>query len=247
MLPRAYGLRRLIGAGLRITPATAALIPVFWQWRHRRRAAQLYARYRAHTMLSPEAFADNLSLCRTVASYVPGVVIECGVWRGGMSAAMAEILGADRTYYLFDSFEGLPDADPTTDGAWAIARLANAASHPYGRVAAAEADAEAAMRMSGARRYHLIKGWFEHTLPKFVPPAPIAVLRLDADLYRSTRQCLDALYPYVAPGGLVLIDDYYSPWAGCARAVHEYLGQQPEPTTRLRQSPASVAYLCKPV
>jgi O-methyltransferase len=34
-------------------------------------------------------------------------VIENGVWRGGMSAATAELMGPDREYFLFDSFEGL--------------------------------------------------------------------------------------------------------------------------------------------
>lgn len=36
--------------------------------------------------------------------------MECGVWRGGMIASISEILGNNREYYLFDSFEGLPQA-----------------------------------------------------------------------------------------------------------------------------------------
>ncbi len=42
--------------------------------------------------------------------HVKGCVVECGVWRGGMSAGMAEVLGPDREYFLFDRFEGLPPA-----------------------------------------------------------------------------------------------------------------------------------------
>ena len=40
--------------------------------------------------------------------HLQGCVIETGVWRGGISAGMSEVLGKDRTYFLFDSFEGLP-------------------------------------------------------------------------------------------------------------------------------------------
>ena len=59
------------------------------------------------------------------------------------------------------------------------------------------------------------------------------MLRLDADLYRSTRECLGALYPHVALGGLILID---------ARAVHEFLSQRTG-RDRIRESPAGVAYI----
>lgn len=208
-------LNRRIGAGLRATPA-AALVPVLQRWRHRQRAARLYARYRDATMVPLDRFADNLELCRSVDPG-PGAVVECGVWRGGMIAAMAEVLGPARPYYLFDSFAGLPDADPGLDGAWAVDRLANAATHPHGRLVAAATDAEAAMQRAGARTYALVKGWFADTLPTFVPAAPIAVLRLDADLYRSTRECLEALYPHVMPGGLILIDDYYAPGLRASR------------------------------
>jgi hypothetical protein len=99
------------------------------------------------------------------------------------------------------------------------------------------------MRRAAVPNVRFVKGWYQDTLSGFVPPAPIVVLRLDADWYESTRQCLQALYPHVARGGLILIDDYYS-WDGCARAVHEYLAQR-DAQERIRRSPAGVAYLVK--
>ena len=78
------------------------------------------------------------------------------------------------------------------------------------------------MKLSGATSFSLIRGWFSETIPRFIPPSPIAVLRLDGDWYDSTRVCLENLYPQVAPGGIVIIDDYYN-WDGCARAVNEFL------------------------
>ena len=48
------------------------------------------------------------------------------------------------------------------------------------------------------------------------------MLRLDGDWYESTRVCLENLYPHVAPGGIVIVDDYYN-WDGCARAVNEFV------------------------
>jgi O-methyltransferase len=51
--------------------------------------------------------------------------------------------------------------------------------------------------------------------------AGIAMIRLDGDLYASTRDALAALYPLLRRGGLVYVDDYGS-FPGCARAIDEY-------------------------
>ena len=46
----------------------------------------------------------------------------------------------------------------------------------------------------------------------------IALLRLDTDWYESTRHELEHLYPRLAPGGVLIIDDYGA-WQG--RALKE--------------------------
>ena len=59
-------------------------------------------------MIPKGTYIENLRICRSY-SFLEGDIIECGTWKSGMIAGMAEILGNDnRTYYLFDSFEGLP-------------------------------------------------------------------------------------------------------------------------------------------
>jgi hypothetical protein len=57
---------------------------------------------------------------------------------------------------------------------------------------------------------------------------PIGVLRLDGDWYDSTMVVLERLYDAVAPGGLVIIDDYYV-WPGCSQAVHDFLSDRGSP------------------
>jgi O-methyltransferase len=190
------------------------------------------------------AWYDNLALCDQHARR-PGCLVECGVWRGGMSAAMAELLGPGRRSYLFDSFEGLPPADPEKDGQRAIAYQADPGGAFYhDNCRAEQAFASQAMALAGVPDANLVAGWFKDTLPGFMPPEPIRVLRLDGDWYDSTRICLEALYPHVAPGGLILIDDYFA-WDGCARAVHEYLAEQKGHQERVRQTRRGVAYIIK--
>lgn len=52
--------------------------------------------------------------------------------------------------------------------------------------------------------------------------SPIAILRLDADWYASTKVCLDFLFDKVVKGGFVIIDDYLC-YEGCRKAVNEFL------------------------
>jgi O-methyltransferase len=229
---RFVALNRFLGQVLRSNALTAPVVP-------RIRAARLYARYRDYTMVPRPRFLDNLWIAGRCT--VPGAVVECGVWRGGMSAALAELLGPERHYYLLDSFEGLPPADAEKDGVRAVAYQADPMGTSYHDNCRAEAAwAERAMTRAGVPRYTLVKGWFADTLPAF-DPGPIALLRLDSDWYQPTLECLEALHPLVVPGGLILIDDYDT-WDGCTRAVHDYLSRH-SLAERIRQTPRGVTYI----
>jgi O-methyltransferase len=92
------------------------------------RAFKIYRRYHDFTMVWPIPFAANLALCKAKAPRT-GCIVECGVWRGGMSAGIADILPG-RQHFLFDSFEGLPLARGI-DGEAAIAFQRNKDSPAY--------------------------------------------------------------------------------------------------------------------
>ena len=208
------------------------------RWRLR----QLWRRFAAHTMLKPEAFKANLELVSRFAD-IPGCVVECGVWRGGMSGAMAILLGPRRTYHLYDSFEGLPSAQ-AIDGSTARAWQEDRTSPSYHDNCRAEQSfAEEAMRLAGARDCRFVKGWFEDTAPRFDRAEQIAILRLDGDWYASTMVCLEHLFDAVVPGGLVIFDDYYA-WDGCSRAVHDFLSRR-QLTERIQQWGEHVAFMVK--
>lgn len=196
-------------------------------------ANNAYEKYCAYTMIPKGTFIENLRLCQKINN-IRGCVVECGVWRGGMIASIAEILGNNRRYYLFDSFEGLPPAKQI-DGKDALAWQSNKDSiYYYDNCKAEELYAKEAMEMASASDYRIVKGWFLETLSKFPLDESIALLRLDGDWYDSTMQCIEALYPKVAQGGIIIVDDYYT-WDGCSRAVHDYLSRHQLPH-RIRQA-----------
>ena len=77
------------------------------------------------------------------------------------------------------------------------------------------------------RRYGLLddqvrflRGWFKDTLPG-APIEKLALVRLDGDMYSSTMDAVEALYPRLQSGGYILVDDYGAV-PGCREAIDEY-------------------------
>jgi hypothetical protein len=180
-------------------------------------------------MVHEESLIELAHQVRAIlALNIPGDFVECGVWRGGASFLMADILRQagvrDRRVWLFDSFAGLP-APQAVDGPAAVAyteQTDNAWYHDN-CTASLEEVQRSASELGLASYTTLVKGWFDQTLPTHRQRiGPIALLRIDGDWYASVRCCLDNLYDQVVEGGLVVLDDYYA-WDGCAIAVHEFL------------------------
>ena len=174
----------------------------------------------AQTMVGIERLRNvRFAVERVIAERIPGDLIEAGTWRGGVGILMRGLLRAhgvtDRRIYLADSFQGLPEPSP---------------DYP-----ADEGDRSHAMEplsvsveevRENFRRYGLlddtvqfVEGWFRDTLPP-LRGREWAVVRLDGDMYESTMDGLTNLYPGLAPGGFLIVDDYALP--PCLEAVEDY-------------------------
>jgi O-methyltransferase len=208
-----------------------------------------FRKFRPYTMIHDRPFRENLLLAKKALlnpALDGAAIVECGTWKGGMAAALVEIGGPNRTYYFFDSFEGLPAAE-AIDGKSAKDYQADTKNPEYfDNCRASVDDLKGALALATNRtdRIRIIPGFFESSFKEFEPPQ-IAVLRLDGDWYSSTMICLQKFWNYVLPGGLILIDDYYT-WDGCARAVHEFLFKV-EATERVQQGriSGSIAFIQK--
>lgn len=179
------------------------------------------------TMTSAQRIAAVVQAVRYVeARGIPGDFVECGVWRGGSSMAAALAFSTPRTLHLFDTFEGMSapgDDDRRFDGAPAGALIGAAGDDDLIHCCAALDEVKGNLASTGyAGEVRYIQGRVEETLPERAPER-IAILRLDTDWYASTRHELEHLYPRLAPGGVLIIDDY-GYWAGARKAVDEYFG-----------------------
>lgn len=174
---------------------------------------------------------------------IPGDFVECGVFAGSQSAAMARAImdnwkananpcfpRPERRVHLFDSFIGIPASGPED-------RDYNAGGHQPGTAACSLEQVKAYMRRweipDELLVYH--EGLFADTMKwgRFADGRrwgqhdieTISVLRLDGDLYASTKVCMEYLYPLVTPGGWVIVDDYNLD--GCRKALHEFVMPAP--------------------
>lgn len=143
-----------------------------------------------------------------IAEGVPGDLIEAGVWRGGASILMRGVLAAHdepgRRVFAADSFEGLPEPDGER-------YPLDAADLNYDEeeLAVSLEEVRANFERYGLLddRVRFVEGWFRDTLPALADES-FAVVRLDGDLYESTMDGLVNLYPRLAVGGYLILDDY---------------------------------------
>lgn len=169
---------------------------------------------------------------------IQGCFIECGIGMGAqiaaiqlaMSDAVGEV-GQRRHIWAFDSYQGIPLAGPNDAEQPGISGpITHDVNLPIkDRLCSSGQAAHSVENVkSNFANLHLpvhnvsfIEGWFQDTLPFYAKSVgPIALLRLDGDLYESTKCCLDELYEMVVPGGIVIIDDYAL--AGCKKAVTDF-------------------------
>jgi len=218
--------RTLTAAVDRVLPHDLALV--------RRKPVDLAARTagtgppppHAETMVGLERL-ENVHRCiKDVLEHdIPGDLMECGVWRGGVVIFMRgalEAYGDDaRRVWAADSFAGLPKPDgerypaDTGNDLWTDPDLAVSLADVRGAFGRYDLLDE---------RVRFVEGWFRDTLPG-VAVERLALLRLDGDMYELTMVALRSLYPKLSVGGYVIVDDYQPKHPGCVRAVDEFLAE----------------------
>jgi O-methyltransferase len=173
-----------------------------------------------------------------VETGVLGSLVECGVGAGSQIGAMRDAIGTARTIYGFDSFEGIPlasDEDDQQPGMTEKPVVKYTTERDLLKTSGITAHSLHDVRNSLSRWFHgsvssivLVKGWFQDTLPTHVPifeKEKIALLRLDGDLYYSTKVSLEVLFPHLSSGGILIIDDWVL--AGCRKACEDYFTDHP--------------------
>lgn len=158
------------------------------------------------SLLGPEKFNSLMALCEGCEA--SGVFAECGVFDGEALASMARLC-PERTFYGFDTFEGMPKEmwrpdEPHVPGEFKPPVLP---------------DMPANVR--------LVKGLFPNSAPFDLN---YGFVHLDFDFYESTIQALRYLLPRLTKDAIIVFDDLdWRNTPGVRRAIHE-LNLKVEPT-----------------
>jgi Macrocin-O-methyltransferase (TylF) len=161
---------------------------------------------------------------------IEGDVVECGVASGRSLAIIASLVrssGTERRIWGFDSWRGLPSLSSEDAGS----------VDGEGAFSSATVD-EVRLRLElfgfdSMEGITLVEGDITQTLATAAIDR-IAFLHLDVDIYESYRSGLTILWPKVASGGIVALDEYADPaWPGATQAVDEFMATLPEGEAQL--------------
>lgn len=142
-------------------------------------------------------------LTQVVLMKVPGDIVELGSYDGNTSILMQKTLdqlGSKKTIHVYDSFEGLPEKSNKDGGTQFYA----------GSCKTQKENLIENFKQHKTKVPKIHEGWFSDTLPKGLPKQ-IAFAHLDGDFYSSILESLTYVYPRLAKGAVVVVDDYCDP------------------------------------
>ncbi len=183
--------------------------------------------------LCPPASAWTVRTLLLQSLHLPGAVMEAGVYRGGTARLLRVLMDREapgRKLHLFDSFAGMERTDAQAD------------RHRAGDFADTSVEAVRAL-VGGAEATLLHAGWIPETF-RGLEHLTFCFVHVDLDLRDSVLDTLRFVYPRVAPGAAIVLDDYgYASCPGAREAVDGFFADKPEEPLALQTGQAVVIKL----
>jgi hypothetical protein len=191
------------------------------------------------TMTSFESLCTLAITCKHISkSNISGSFVEAGVWRGGSSIVAKKFLKGEREFFLYDTFAGMTEPsihDFRVGGSnyssslekWKSGQAENHNDWVFASLEEVQKNFDGFGLLDDSIVFH--KGDVREALNEMQLPWEIVLLRLDTDFYDSTLIELQTLYPKLAKGGILILDDY-GHWDGARLAVDEFFSAQTNAT-----------------
>ena len=155
---------------------------------------KVYQLVRDHTMVDVYRLWTLWRLCPQLPA---GAILEVGTWRGGSGVVLATAGGEERSVYLADTFSGVVKAG-VRDTYYRGGEHANTSVEIV----------RALLDRAGLQRVRLLVGVFPDNTAELIADETFALCHIDVDVYQSARDVLEWVWTRMAPGGVVVFDDY---------------------------------------
>lgn len=159
---------------------------------------------------------------------LPGDVCECGVGSGATSALLAnELRDSGKLLWLYDTFAGLPAPTAEDELIDDIDQLGSMSAY-VGHMSHPEAEMRGRMKKLDIppTAFRVIQGLFDSTITEEKLPKQICFAYVDFDFYAPIKAALEKFSPRLAPGGMIVVDDYGFFSKGAQTAVDEFAASQ---------------------
>ena len=155
-----------------------------------------------------------------------GDVVEFGCYAGDTSVQLAAVMRShpEKWLWLYDSFEGLPakTAEDNSAAGWRF------------KQGELRVEPETVARKLQLPDPVIKKAWFQDLDAENDLPSKICFALLDGDFYESIKTSFALVAPKLINGGVIIVHDYRNPeLPGSAKAVNEFLAQNPDYALRL--------------
>jgi O-methyltransferase len=162
---------------------------------------------------------DRLYTLWQAAARVTGntPIVEVGAYLGGSAKFIAESLrrrDVTPPFYVCDTFRGHARTDEALDPA----------HHREGKKFLNTSPESVASYLAAYPNIRLIVGDIMETAPRaFAGDASFGLVHIDVDVYPPTKFCLEFFAPRLAPGALMIVDDYgFTTCPGAKKAVDDF-------------------------
>jgi hypothetical protein len=169
------------------------------------------------------------------SAHLNGDIAECGVFQGATLVPityMLHVFGDKRNIYGFDSFEGFGPAAAVESANDSTGHI-DLETEMFQRTSVSLIKNKLHLTRTNTRNLHLIKGYFEQSLPECKDHA-FSFVHLDCDLASSYITCLEFFYPRMNQGGFILFDEYLDPiYTAATEAIDNFFEDKPVKPIRI--------------
>lgn len=178
----------------------------------------LYKQVHKNTMVDITRCYELYMLVQQSAKCAEGDLLEVGVWRGGTGALIATAAsdaGLPSTVYLADTFAGCVKAsekDPQYCGG----------EH-------SDTSKEIVRKLisdMSLKNVEIIRGIYPDDCCEHFRDVKLRFVHIDVDIYQSSMDIFEDIWPRLAVGGIVVFDDYGCHTTGGITACCDELAQQ---------------------